>query len=263
MGDSLRFGIVPVHDDGATRDAFDAICAALGEILGCSVVSHRAGSPGELASASVDLAWASPTLALTEMQAAVPVVCSVRQGVAHYHGVLFVARGSDIVSLLDLDGSRAAWVAKSSSSGYIFPRVALAGNGIDPESLFFEEHFLGSHGAVADAVLSGRADVGATFAVFEGGNASARLVSAGFLDPDRPARVLLATPPIPSDLVVASRELHRELGPVLEDALRALPHIVPDAVQRVFNADELAVVDPRSLGELKRQLADARALGVL
>lgn len=272
MADELVFGLVPVHDDEETRAGLAHITLALGEALGRPVVERRAASPDALArawgSGTIDLAWVSPALALTapEMRGAVPAVSSVRQGVASYHGVLFVRRDSPIASPLGLRRARAAWVAPTSAGGYIFPRVALAGHGVDPAGLFAEESFLGSHGAVARAVRDGDADVGATFAVFEGGDATAPLVRAGFTDLEGGgwARILLPTPPIPADLLVASPGLAREVGlDRLRAALRALPLVAPEAVRHVLGADSFVACDERSLEDLRRQLDDARVLGVL
>ncbi len=271
MADELVFGLVPVHDDAETGEGLARITHALGEALGRPVIEHRAVSPSALAfawsSGVVDLAWTSPTLALTayELRGAVPALSSVREGVAFYHGVLFVRRDSPVLSPLGLRRARAAWVAPTSAGGYIFPRVALAGHGIDPVGLFADESFLGSHGAVARAVRDGEADVGATFAVFEGGDATAPLVRAGFTDLEGGgwARILLPTPRIPADLLVASGALAREVGlDRLRAALRALPLVAPGAVRHVLGADSFAAVDERSLDDLRRQLEDARALGV-
>src|SRR5690606_22887364 len=156
--------------------------------------------------------------------------------------------------------------APTSAGGYIFPRVALAGHGIDPNGLFTSETFLSSHGAVARAVFDGSADVGATFAVFEGGDATGALVRAGFsaIEGGSWARILLPTPAIPADVVVATRALVRELGiDRIQGALRALSLVAPEALRRVLGADALEPCEERSLDELRRQLDDARALGMI
>ena len=271
MRSDIVFGLVPVHDDDETWNAVDALRVALERSSGRTCDFHLSASPGSLVAAyesgAVNMVWSSPTLALTarELRGAVPVVSAVRQGVAHYHGVLFVRRDSAIQSALQLRGSRAAWVAPTSAAGFIFPRVALAGHGIDPESLYAGERFLGSHGAVVRAVLDGEADVGATFAVFEDGDASKAMIRSGFLDAagGDAVRVILSTPPIPADLVLARPSLIEALGESGLVALwRRLAVEAPDAVFPVLGADDFAPCDPRSLAELRRQLDDAQALGL-
>lgn len=269
MQQEIRFGLVPVHDDEATSAAVSRLVEGLGRALGVEAVAVTCADPEELArrfgEGELDLVWSSPTLALTELRDGVPLVASERQGVAYYHGVLFVRRDSDIRGPLDAKGRSVAWVAHTSAAGYLFPRIALASLGIEPDELFGEEQFLGSHGAVARAVIRGEAEVGATFAVFEEGDATRALLRAGFSeDPEQAdVRILFCTPPIPSDLVVASKAALDEHGPFLREALLALPLKVPDALKQVLGADGFMACRPRFLEALRAQLEDARVLGVL
>lgn len=270
MWRGISLGLVPVQDDAETEDRLIEIGVALGTLAGLPCRTIPMASPAALAQAyatgDVNLLWSSPSLALVapELRAAVPIVSSVRQGRAHYHGVLFVRADSPIKSPLQLRGTRAAWVAATSAGGYIFPRVALAGHGIDPDGLFASERFLGAHGVVADAVHDGEADVGATFAVFEGGDASRAMLRSGYLDAGHAdMRVLLATPPIPADLFLASPSLHLAFEGGLPDIMRALAREVPEAIALVFGADDFADCDTRQLEALRRQLEDAHELGVL
>jgi len=271
--DHVVLGIVPaVVDDALAVEHLEVLRGVASARLGLPCAIHRAVSPGALlfafGSGAVQLAWSSPTLALTapEMRDATPVCCSIREGVAHYHGVLFVRGDAQIGSPLQLRGRRAAWVAGTSAAGFIFPRVALAGHGIDPEHLFSEERFLGSYGAVARAVRDGEADVGASFAVFEGGDATRPMLRSGFTQVEgcEDMRVLLSTPAIPADLWVASRALIGALGrDTLLDAIGGLSREAPEAVKHVFGAESFEPVDERQLADLRRQLDDARQLGVL
>lgn len=270
MGWGISFGLVPVHDDPETARALERLRRGLEHVTGLDCALHRAVSPESLVfaygSGVVNLLWSSPTLVLTapELREAVPLVSSVRQGVAHYHGVLFVRADSPVASPLALRGARVAWVAPTSAAGYIFPQVALAGHGIDPDGLWAEEGFYGSHGAVVRAVLDGAADVGATFAVFEDGDATRPMTRAGFLDVEGGdlVRVILSTPPIPADLVVASAALCERLDGRLPTMLRQLLADEPEAVHQVLGAEDFARCDRRDLDTLRRQLDDARALGL-
>lgn len=270
MWRGISLGLVPMQDDAHAEDSLIELGVALGSLANLPCRTRPMSSPQALvqayASGDVNLVWSSPSLALVapELRGAIPLVTSVREGQAHYHGVLFVRADSPIKSPLQLRGTRAAWVAPTSAAGYIFPRVALAGNGIDPGGLYASERFLGSHGAVVRAVWEGDADVGATFAVFEHGDASRAMVRSGYLEAGHPEmRVLLATPPIPADLFLVSPSLHLAFEGGLPDIMRALAREVPDAVHHVFGADDFADCDERQLGDLQRQLDDAHALGVL
>lgn len=286
---AIGLGLVPVTSDPGTLLALHEVAMALGDILGGSIEVHTAAShealEADFAAGRTQLVWSSPALALSSprLRSAVPVVASVREGVAYYHSVLVVRKSSPIASPLSLRGACVAWVARTSASGYIFPRVALAGHGIDPTTLFLREDFLGAHGAVVEAVQRGHAHVGATFAVFERGDATRPLIRAGHHEtssgglsaqatsgtataaPARgrePLRVLLATPPIPSDLFLASRSLYDDHGPLVTRALEALAARVPRALQTAFGAEGLVPTTERELSELRQQLADAQAMGL-
>ena len=80
--------------------------------------------------------------------------------------------------------------------------------------------------------------MGATFAVFERGDASRPLIRAGYHEAGRGGaefRVILATPPIPAELWVAKPELDASLGHAqIIAAFEALERACPDALQSAF-----------------------------
>ncbi len=207
----LTFGLVPVTDDARTRVHLSDLCNLLGEAVGGTIIPHRAPSPLALASAiqagRVQLAWLSPTLLISEagLSSVLPLVSSVREGVTAYHAALYVADTSPITTLQQLAGARAAWVAPTSASGYLFPRAALRRRGLDPRKLFSSETFHDTHGRAAEAVLRGKADVSATFAVHEDSDPARPLLRAGFLGvvPGRTGRVLEVAGPIPADIIAS------------------------------------------------------------
>lgn len=272
-GGSLVFGCVPDTDDATTRLLLADICKELSRLAGERILPHRAPSPEALASAfatgRVQIAWVSPTLLLTapELQDAIPLVNSVREKIAAYHGVVFVREDAPYRSAVDLKGTRAAWVAASSAAGYIFPRLALASYGLDPRTFFVDEQFVGSHGNVARAVLTGRADVGGVYAVFEQGNPMLRLLRAAFLDavPGRHGRILFSTAAIPSDLIVVARTVSPTTRVALAQALESIHENdaarVP--IQRVLGAEAFIRHDPATLATLRDQVDTGRQLGLL
>lgn len=273
-GAGIGFGVVPDVNDADTRAQFEALCAELSVRTGTSIVARPAHSPAELASLlaadSIQLAWVSPTLLLTSTQLAraVPLVSSVRQGQTAFHGAVFVRDDSLIRSLLDMRGKHAAWVAPTSASGYLFPRLVLAGHGIDPSTFFASETFHHSHGNVAKVVLGGEADVGGVHAVFEGGDSTKRLLRAPFLDNPPPgvsARIVFTTPPIPSDLIVASHTLPVAVRATLATTLASLAESVTarGPMLHIFGAESFVRFDPRTLESLREQVSYGRELGLL
>lgn len=267
FGMDIGFGIVPNGPESAL--AGDGLCARLAAELGWTIRYETYADPLALSlgfrHGQVDLLWSSPTLALSAkaLREAVPVAASLREGVTHYHAVIFVLKDSPITGVLELRNRRVAWVADSSASGHIFPKLALAGYGVDPGGFFGQELFVGSHGAVVRAVAGGQVDAGATYAVFAGGVATGEMLRAGFDDaaPDSAFRVLLATPPIHADLLLLRRELHGEADAIL-NAFNAVGATHPREVTAVLGTHEFARVRPSALTELKVQVAHARALGI-
>jgi phosphonate transport system substrate-binding protein len=209
----------------------------------------------------VQIAWLSPTLMMTsaELASVIPLASSVREGVTSYHAALFVAEGSPIVSIEQLAGTRAAWVAPTSAGGYLFSRAALRRRGLDPRTLFSSETFYNTHGRVGEAVLRGKADVGATFAVYEAGDPTRKLVQAGFLDasPAGRARVLDVAGPIPADMIVGVRGVPIWARAALTVALQRIADSpsAREPLQALFGVERFAPFSSASLPAL-RMLVD-------
>jgi phosphonate transport system substrate-binding protein len=202
IGQSGGHGVV-------TRPAVMDFCAALGAIMGVSVTAGA--YPDYLAlleamnEGHADLAWLPPVIALRSASqgSTLPVALPIRNGLAWFSAALFARADSSLSGLDSLRGSRVAWVDPQSASGYLVIRAWMRSQGYDPASVFGQEHFLGSHESVVQAVMLGAADVGATFAHL--GEDMQWVRSAGW-GPHQ-VRVLALAGPIPSDVVAASVRL--------------------------------------------------------
>ena len=266
----MKFGVSLAVDDGQTRLALEEICTLLTEDTGLAIDPLYAGAPdalGEaLATGEVQFAWLSPTLLLIDPRLShlVPMLASSRDGVTIFHSVAFCRADSKIRTLDDLRGVSAAWVAPTSASGFLVPRLALAREGVDFEIAFLVETFLKSHGAVAQAVFAGEAHVGATFAHFEGGDSSRKLLHAGFHDaPNRAeARILATGGPIPSDMIVAHPDVPIMDRIAICGALCRLPQcaVGGPALRHVIGADDFSPVSPHALEELKTLMEAAEEI---
>ncbi|UQA54623.1 phosphate/phosphite/phosphonate ABC transporter substrate-binding protein [Polyangium aurulentum] len=270
---TLTFGVVPFKQDNGARLLLNDFCARLGDAIGHVVHPHRAPSPEALAAAvsagRVHVAWLSPTLLATSKLAdlVVPLASSIREGSAQYHAALFARDDSPIKAAEDLARKRVAWVAPSSASGYIYPRLALARRGLDPRTLFASEGFHQSHGAVAAAVSEGRADVGATFVSFENGDPSRPVARAGFreLEGASPARIVLMAGPIPADVIVALRSFNPQFRANLLRALKVLAagEATSASVQSIFGVRTFAAHSENALATLHQMIKSARDMGLL
>lgn len=164
---------------------------------------------GELSTALTrdagDFAWLPPAVYARAEDHVELLLGGVRASRAHFRGALFVRDDTRFESLHDLQGTRVGWVDRNSCAGYLFPRLGLLENGVDPEALFREERFLGDHLSVVRAVEDGDVDVGATFIHLAGDGADAPVAGTGWeleMPRDR-MRMLGVSDPIPSDTLVA------------------------------------------------------------
>jgi phosphonate transport system substrate-binding protein len=179
---------------------------------GRRVVPRIALSYMELArmvtSGEADVAWLPPVVYVhLESEGEIgALVRNERDGSDTFQAALIVRTDSPIRSIDTLRGARVAWVDRWSASGHVIPRAILSARGYPPQLTFREERFYGSHEAVVHAVLSGRAEVAATFArcddrgrVLRGGWSS---VKGG-----ERARVLATFGTIPGDVIGARAEM--------------------------------------------------------
>ena len=266
----LVFGFAPSVEGDRTRQALVDLCRVLGDAVGLDVAPMRVASYGALERAIVEgrasFGWFPPVvLARLELSGrVVPIAQCVRGGTASYHACLIVAEGSKIDSLQALSNARAVWVDRSSAAGYVFPRLLLAANGIDPARAFKHESFAQSHAEVVRAIVAGEADVGATFATLD---AQGRVRRGGWTDPDgtnpRPVKVLATFGPIPNDAMAASTALPPETTEALRRA--AIHHTLTlrSALRHLFGADALAPIAEEAYAELRTLMAKALKSGVV
>jgi phosphonate transport system substrate-binding protein len=266
------FGYVATRGEDASslRKRFVRFAEILSKIAKLDVQLFEADAYDDIAKAVmsgyVDFAWLPPIpfLTLDRRGAVAPLVHLHRGGRAAFESVLVAGRDSRIREIADVRGGRAAWVDRQSASGYVVPRLALAAQGLDPRSAFAEERFFGSHAAVVRAILSGRADFGATYAGPAGGG---EITRGPWLEVDGAAeavRVVARLGEVPGDIVAARAALE----PAIRDRLlRALLAVSREGKSRVLAADAFGVdafqpFDPAGYDDLRRATEDATARGL-
>jgi len=232
-------------------------CAALADALGRSFEPQDFDDyPGLLAAmeeGALDVAWLPPIVAMRAASTGrtLPIALPTRRGVSSFHSALFTAVGSTVQRPTDLENVRVAWVDRQSASGYLVIRAALRARGIDLTRAFGEEQFLGSHAAVAQAVLEGMADVGATFLHYEQGGKG--IFRAGWGDSS--VHIIARVGPIPADVIAAGvhvpvaeiRAVQRVLCANLEPRLRS-------GAERLMQAEAFAVAESGHLRPLEELL---------
>jgi phosphonate transport system substrate-binding protein len=213
-------------DPGPTRALLEGFCSALSTASKLRVTAVGVGHYRTLLDAieagDVDVAWLPPILAAqaTARGQVIPIALPVRNGFCCYSTALFTREEGSLHAARDLVGARAAWVDKQSAAGFLIIRAHLRSLGIDLGRAFVSEHFLGSHSAVARAVMEGSADVGATFAYLDpkslGAPGHSAPVNAGW--GSARVRVLAHAGPIPSDVIAVSARM----APLLRTQLQRM-----------------------------------------
>jgi phosphonate transport system substrate-binding protein len=130
-------------------------------------------------------------------------------------------------------------------------RASLRAQGHDIDQVFVSESFLGSHEAVVEAVMSGAADVGATYVYRDPDGSSVLRAGWGEARP----QVISYAGPIPSDVIAASIRMPVPLIRAVQRALAntddaALAHAARD----LLGAEGFIEARPEHLQPLDRLL---------
>ena len=247
---------------------FAELCDLISRATGVDLFPYRALHYRDLAHAlergEVAVAWMPPipTIELDDRGAATVLALPVRRGVVAYHTALFSGpRGPRLLD--ELKGTRAAWVDRESASGHLVARMHLSTHRYDLSTLFSRQTFLHSHEAVVRSVVSGRADVGATFCTID---PTTRAVAHGAWTSHEghmtdQVQILATAGPIPNDAVIASTELdeevrHKLLSWFLEPDPAALP-----LFGHLLRAEGFRAARAAHYAPLRRLIAEAKALG--
>ncbi len=262
---SYGFGIVRTFESGHARQKLVELCERLSEALGVVIFPQVSLSYRELSDVldkgQLGFAWLPPLLAidLEDRRHVAPIALPVRRGTTAYYSAFITRRGGP-KSLDELRGKRAAWVDRSSAAGYVVPRLHLVGAGFDVNALFASETFVHTHDAVIDAVLSGRADIGATFCTVD--PRTQRVVQAGFTAADgtaqKPVEVVALAGPIPNDGVFAATNVPTELQHKLIDVLLAPEAKLREALDAVLRAETFRAASAAHYEPLRRMLKHAK-----
>ncbi|MBU8898520.1 sensor histidine kinase [Corallococcus sp. H22C18031201] len=162
----IRFVLFPSLGEVREHVRVDLFGRALSERLGRKVVVEFAPTyellESELVAGRVDMAWATAEQCTAFESRGRAVLRAVRSGSWSYHSSL-VCRADEPLTLASLKGKRAAWVAPRSTGGHLLAVAHLRAQGLEPDTLFAEQRFVGTYRRALNAVLDGEADVAATF----------------------------------------------------------------------------------------------------
>jgi phosphonate transport system substrate-binding protein len=230
--------------------------------LGAIFVPNHPPSYGELVAqcerGELSLAWVPP-IATAKLEASGKVsvlALPVRRGAVTYRASI-VTHKDGPSSLADLRGTLMGWVDRESCSGFVVPRLLLLASSLNLKNFFSREIFLGSHGAVVDAVLAKRVQVGATFYSVDQPSPDVRAKPQ-----PTSLRVLAASGPIPNDALVVSSEMPIEMrSKLLRFFLDFRTEDVRKLCLSLFGAGGFRVASPEHFAALQQMMRSARAQG--
>jgi len=183
-----------------------------------SVGSNYSAVIEAMGTGHVDIGWLNPFgYVLAHNKYGVePLLITTRHGSRSYNGLIITRKDSGINSLKDLKGKKFAFVDPLSTSGTIYPELAMMSAGIDPKKDLGQTIFAGGHDKVVIAVYQKQADAGAIY----GGSSDARArVENTIPDVMEKTKVIGQTDQIPNDNVSVRKELPAEVQSRLKAAL--------------------------------------------
>jgi phosphate/phosphite/phosphonate ABC transporter binding protein len=271
MAEMIAYGYVAGDASPTAKERMAQFTLLLGKQGALEVAVCETSSYEDLARAvhekQIDVAWLPPIpfIALEKRGDVVPLVSHHRGGSPEHCSVLIVHKFSPIPDLATLHGTRAAWVDKHSSSGYVLPRIEMAAAGVDPRATFAAERFFGSHQAVVRAVVDRKADVGATYAGVDATGAIVRGAWLDMPDADEHVRVLATFGAIPGDVTAARADLPDLVREKIAWALVALSHDKQNRllIDDVFGVEEFRRGIAPGYNDLRRATMDASDEGLL
>ncbi len=182
------------------------------------------------------------------------------EGETTYRGQIVYNVDSGIEKLEDLNGKRIAYVAPSSTSGYILPHALLEKNNIKPSEIIFANN----HDIVISQVYQGQVDAGATYysppdtktGVFR--DARERVVTQ-YPDVADKVKILTLTDEIPNDPVIFRAGMPEDM---MDDIVNALLKFVatPDGQEALYQIYSVRGLTPTKdsdydvLREMLRQI---------
>jgi ABC-type phosphate/phosphonate transport system substrate-binding protein len=269
VSDVWGFGIVQTQElERAGRRVFDELCALLGDATQLRFRPYVATGHRDLAEAiedgEVGLACLPPIMSieLDARRVASVLAIPARNGITTYSAALVVRPGGPR-SIAELKGRRAVWVQRDSAAGYIVPRMSLASQGIDVLRYFAREIFVHSHPGVIESIVSGDADVGATYCHVDA--ATNKVIRGAWLDDTgrslRPIEVLATFGPIPNDALVGSNDLSATARASLTRSLLDPEPRIKELFGKLLGSGDFRVPSAAHYDSLKHTLRAARARG--
>jgi methyl-accepting chemotaxis protein len=222
--DLIRFGVEPVGGGSPLeiQEKFSPLAEHLSKKTGqkvvLKVVSDYEGILRDIEQGITQFCFVSPvTYIIAKKKYGTQVIAkALIEGKSAYRSVIVTKSASRINSLEDIRGRKFAFGDPHSLSSYIAPRKMLLNAGIDLKDLLHYE-YLGSHEAVANAVLSGNFDAGGI------------TESTANKFKDKGIKFIQFSENLPGFIICASKTIPQGMKESLEIALTALSDTRPES----------------------------------
>jgi len=218
----IRMMFVPSGEAQTILEGGEEIAHRLQKITGLyfktSIATSYAAVIEAMGAGKVDIGWlATFSYVLAKQKYDVDLLLIVvRFGSPFYRGQIITHVDSGIKTLADLKGKKFAFVDPASTSGHLYPKTLLLSKGLNPDRLFSQSLFAGSHNAVILSVLKGEVDAGATY------DDARAAVAKTFPEVFTKLRVIAYTKDIPNDTVSARKGLNPAIKQKIKTGLMQL-----------------------------------------
>lgn len=218
----IRMMFVPSGEAQTILEGGEEIARHLQTITGLyfktSIATSYAAVIEAMGAGKVDIGWlATFSYVLAKQKYDVDLLLIVvRFGSPFYRGQIITHVDSGIKTLADLKGKKFAFVDPASTSGHLYPKTLLLSKGLNPDRLFAQSLFAGSHNAVILSVLKKEVDAGATY------DDARAAVAKTYPEVFSKLRVIAYTKDIPNDTVSARKDLDPDLKQKIKTGLMQL-----------------------------------------
>ncbi len=213
----IIFGINPFTTPENIKNMYvpilEKICDSIGYKAKAVIVKDYDALSRGIENDTIDIGWFSPFAYVNahDRENVIPLVTPKINNKISYKGYIITKKDSGIKSVEDLKNKTFGYVDVESASGYLYARHILKTKGLNPDKLFKEVTFLGSHYNVIKSVLSGAVDAGATYnEALESGK------EQGFNTDE--INIISTTEDIPKDALAANPRFNKELAEKLQQA---------------------------------------------
>lgn len=214
----LRLGAYKYLSDSDMKKLLQPFVAFLSKSLNAPIKLYITSTYSELSqrfiSGELDMAIIPP-YAYVKLASKIKLklLASMKlEGNYYYNGVIAARKDGGINALADFKGKKFAYVSPDSASGYLYPRILFKKSNLNPDRLFAETQFTGSHFDSVKALATGAVD---GIAVFKDSLNFAQLQGLDISG----IKIISQTENIPHEAFVAQYNMNDEFARKIQKAL--------------------------------------------